>query len=423
MQAGFYGKAMRLLLAGLIAAALAVTAASAAEARWSAPQSIKAPSANTPAVAVNVHGEAVVAWTTASQGRTSVYVAVRSRGGRLRRHRVWSGRRWQAADVSVVIDARRRVTVAWAATRPGAKRQTVRYAYTTSGRWARARVVGHAAIQESLPPDRFPRLAVARDGDVLLAWDEADGPRVAWRLLGHRFGKPRRLSGAPRGPIGPIPAFDAAGSAYVSGKCTGIVFRTRAGRRSFGRPLAVAPGRALQFTLALAGRGQGLAGWIEGTCTTSEGEGDAPGTVFASILRDGAFQAPISLSAAGTLASRAAAVANPNGGGIVSWGDPQRGTFSAIVIPAGRLEETARLITDGVVPVASDGAGNQVFTRAFPFPPPALPEVLFVRPVAGGADEPAPSQSGQFAVSAPTGNGVALAYASARRLNLSVWRP
>jgi hypothetical protein len=411
---------MRRLLAGVAAALVVLTCATAAEARWSAPQSITAPSANGPAVAVNVHGEAAVAWTTANQGRTTVYVAVRSRGGRLRRHRVWSGRRWQAADVSVVIDARRRVTVAWAATRAGAKRQTVRYAYTTSGRWARARVVGHAVIQESLPPDRFPRLAVARDGTVLLAWDEASGPRVAWRLLGHQFGKPRRLSGAPRSPIGPIPAFDAGGTAYVSGRCTGFVIRTRPGRRSFGRPIAVAPGRALDFTLALAGRGQGLAGWIDGVCTTSEGEGDAPGGVFASILRDGTFQAPLSLSPAGTAAYRAGAVADPNGG-IVSWGDPQLGTFSAIVRRAGLLE--ARQITDGVVPVAADAAGNQVFTRAFSFPPPALTPVFFVRPVAGGADEPAPSQSGEYAVAAPTGSGVAIAYPSGRRLNISVWRP
>lgn len=412
---------MKLLLAGFAAALVALAGATAAEARWSAPQSVTAPSANDPAVAVNVHGEAAFAWTTASQGRTSVYVAVRSQGGRLRRHRVWFGRRWRAADVSVVIDARRRVTVAWAATRRGAKRQTLRYAYTTSGRWGRARVLGHAVIQESLPPDRFPRLAVARDGDVLLAWDEADGPRVAWRFLGHRFGKPRRLSGAPRGPIGPIPAFDAAGSAYVSGKCTGFVFRTGPRRRSFGRPIAVAPGRALGFTLALAGRGQGLAGWIDGVCTTSEGEGDAPGPVFASILRDGTFQKPLSLSPAGTLASRVAAVADPNGG-VVSWGDPQRGVFSAIVRRAGLLE-SARQITDSVVPVAADGGGDQVFTRALNFPPPALPPVLFVRPFGGGADEPAPSATGEYAVSAPTGRAVALAWPGTRQVNLSVWRP
>jgi hypothetical protein len=417
----FYTGAMKLLLAGLAAALVAPISASAAAARWSAPQAVTAPSANDPAAAVNVHGEAAVAWTTAGRGRTSVYVAVRSQGGRLRRHRVWSGRRWQATDVSVVIDARRRVTVAWAATRAGAERQTVRYAYTTSGRWARARVVGHAAIQESLPPDRFPRLAVARRGDVLLAWDQADGPRVAWRLLGHRFGKPRRLTGAPRGPIGPIPAFDAGGSAYVSGKCTGIVFRTRPGRRSFGRPTAVAPGRALGFTLALAGRGQGLAGWIGGACTTSAGEGDAPGLVLASILRDGTFQKPLSLSPAGTLASRAAVVADPNGG-IVSWGDPQRGVFSAVVRRAGLLE-SARQITDSVVPVAADGGGDQVFVRALDFPPPALPPVLFVRPFGGGADDPAPSATGEYAVSAPTGRAVVLAWPGTGQVNLSVWRP
>ena len=416
---------MKLLPAGLAAALVALTGATGAEARWSAPQSVPAPRAGPTAVGVNSGGDAAVAWATRSSSfRTSVYVAVRRNGDRPRRHRVWSSRRYRTADISVVIDRRRRVTVAWAGTRRGAQRQTLRAAYSTSGgRWSRVRVVGHAAILENLPPDRFPRLAVARDGRVLLAWDQAGGPRVVWRSPGRPFGKPRRLSGAPRSPIGPIPAFDAAGSAYISGKCSGSVFRTRPDRRRFGRPIAVAPGGALDFTLALSGRGQGLAGWIDGACTTSEGAGDTPGPVFASLLRDGTFQAPVSLSPAGTAAYRATAVADPIGGGIVSWGDPQLGTFSAIVLRAGRLEETARLITDGVVPVAADAGGNQVFTRAVPFPPPALPSVFYVRPVAGGADEPAPVQSGEYAVAVPTGSGVALAWATGRRVNLSVWRP
>ena len=415
---------MKLLPVGLAAALVVLTGATGAEARWSAPQSVPAPRAGPTAVEINSGGDAAVAWATRSSSfRTSVYVAVRRNGDRPRRHRVWSSRRYRTADISVVIDRRRRVTVAWAGTRRGAQRQTLRAAYSTSGgRWSRVRVVGHAAILENLPPDRFPRLAVAHDGRVLLAWDQAGGPRVAWRSPGRPFGKPRRLSGAPRSPIGPIPAFDAAGSAYVSGKCTSFVFRTRPGRRSFGRPIAVAPGRALRFTLSLSGRGQGIAGWIDGVCTTSEGEGDAPGPVFASLLRDGAFQAPLSLSPAGTAAYSATAVADPNGGGIVSWNDPQLGTFSAVLRPAGLLE-AARLISDGVVPVAADAAGNQVFVRMVLLPPSALTPVFFVRPFAGGADAPAPVQSGEYAVAAPTGSGVALMWTTTRRLNLSVWRP
>jgi hypothetical protein len=416
---------MKLLRAALAVVLVALTGASAVQARWSPPQSIPAPGASATAVAVNSRGDAAIAWATGTRAfRASVYVAVRKQGGTLRRHLVWSSRRYGTASISVVIDRRRRVTVAWAGTRRNASRQTVRAAYSTSsGRWSRVRVVGHAAILENLPPDRFPRLAAASDGRVLLAWDEPAGPRVAWRVPGHAFGAPRRLTGAPRSPIGPIPAWDAAGSAYVSGRCSGFVFRTRPGRRNFGRPITVAPGRALGFTLSLSGRAAGLAGWIDGVCTTSEGEGDTLGPVFASLLRDGTFQPPVSLSAAATAAYGVTAVADPAGGGIVSWGEVQRGTFSAIVVPAGRLEETARLITDGVVPVAADAGGNQVFTRAFPSPPPALPAVLYVRPVAGGADEPAPSQSGEYATAAPTGSGVALAYVSGRQLNLSVWRP
>jgi hypothetical protein len=201
------------------------------------------------------------------------------------------------------------------------------------------------------------------------------------------------------------------------------VLRTRANRRSFGRPIAVAPGPALDFTLSLSGRGQGLAGWVGGSCTADPAAGDVPGPVFASFLRDGAFQGPLTLSPAGTAAYGAATVGDPHaGGGIVSWlAYPQQAVFSIVLTRTGILEP-ARQITDAVVPVAVTGGGDQVFTRPF-FIPPARPPVLFVRPSGGGADEHAPVPSGEHAVAAPTGRRVALAWGTGRRLNVSVWRP
>jgi len=422
---------MRLLTAGISLVLLIVTGAafpSMAPAGWSAPQSVATADAYPSAVAVNARGDAAFAWARtrgnvrSGKFRTSVSVARRTKGGRLRAWRVWSRRRASVDGISVAVGKRGEVTVAWQAHRSQAPRNAVWASYTRRGRWTAPHVVGRSVVTEGLPPDRFPRLAVAPDRRVLLAWDAGDGPFVAWRPPGRGFGRAHHVSGAPTRPMGPIPAFDATGAAYLSGKCDVIVLRTRPRRRSFRRILEVSPSRGLEFTLSVVGRGQGLAGWLSGTCSTSEGEGDAPGPVFASVLRNGAFQRLLSLSPAGTFAYRATAVASPQGGGIASWAGPPGGVTSTVVTRDGILER-ARQITDGVVPVAADGGGDLVFSRALGFAPPALPPLFFVRPAPGGPDEPAPAPPSEYAVATPTGRAVAAVWTTPGRVNVSVWRP
>ena len=174
---------------------------------------------------------------------------------------------------------------------------------------------------------------------MLLGWDDyrppIDGPAVAWRAPGHRFGAPRALAHASLAPNGlaPIPAFDAAGGAYVSGRCNGFVFTAPPHRHRFGPPILVAPGlpnpgrgspwtprAALDFNLSLSARGEGLASWERGECSFDAAAGNTPGPTFASVLHDGKFGKPLALANNEYLSTGPEAVAVPGGGGIVSWG-------------------------------------------------------------------------------------------------------
>jgi hypothetical protein len=86
----------------------------------------------------------------------------------------------------------------------------------------------------------------------------------------------------------------------------------------------------------------------------------------------------------------------------------------------------------GPIALAADGGGDEVFSWPGAigyYPPPnLLNPAVFVRPAGGGADEPAPSRVGQFAVSTPVGRAVALAWNTSPTgagpiMELSVWRP
>jgi hypothetical protein len=340
---------------------------------------------------------------------------------------VWSSRGAGLNGLSVTLDRRGAGTVAWAVHRgQGDTPWTIRAAYTNrlAGRWTRARAVGRGAPARPVPP--YPRLAAGRDREVLLAWDGPARANVAWRRPGHRFGKPTALRHPRFRPIGPTPAFDAADTAYLSGRCTGFVLRTRPGGHRFGRAIMLGDVQALDFTLSVLGPGQGIASWIDGSCTFDVAAGPTPGPVFARVLRDGAFQVPLSLSAAGAQAYNSTGAADPEGGGTVSWSQLPGGPLTADLGPAG-VVGPARPVTGAAVPVAVTGGGDQVFTRThWSGGPPGAPGAFFVRPAGGGADEHAPVPYGDYgyAASTPTGRRVVLVLASEpRRLSLSVWRP
>jgi hypothetical protein len=374
---------------------------------------------------VNARGDAVVAWATPrGAARATVRVALRSQSGRLTRHRIWSSRGLTVDGISVVIDRRGEVTVAWSSTAgPGGHGDTVRATYRShGGRWATVRVVGHS-FDEPLPPERQPRLAVAPDGRVLLSWDarrhpfSAPGrPTVAWRDRGHRFGAAHALRGAPSG-LGPIPAFDAKGRAYVFGRCAGVVLSTAPGGERFQPPIVLAK-HALGFELALGRSGEGLATWVAGRCTSDPSAGSTLGPVRASVLHRGSFGAALALTGAAAQAADTTAAARPEGGGYASWAE-LAGSFSALIAPDGTIRGT-HAVPGGLVPHAFTRAGDQILTGQTTFPTSVVQGGVQVVPAGSSSAEAAPTTFGRLAVASPTGRAAAIVWGA---LDLSVWRP
>jgi hypothetical protein len=295
-----------------------------------------------------------------------------------------------------------------------------------SGRWARPQVIGHS-YDEPLAPVGSPQLAVALDGRVLLAWNRSDEwpgpgrPTVAWRNRGHGVGAARALKDAPKG-LGPIPAFDADGRAYISGRCSGVVLRTAPGARRFRAPIVLA-NNALAFDLALGQPGEGFATWIDGFCTRDPAAGSVLGPVRASVLHAGAFEAPVALSEPSAQAVNTTAAAAPAGGGIASWAE---GTdvFSTQIGPDGTVG-TAQPVAGGLVPHTITASGDLIVTGATTFPTASWVQGgVQVVPAGSGMAEPAPVTAGELAVAAPTGRAAALAWSvGAGIIELSVWRP
>ncbi|HMD56701.1 MAG TPA: hypothetical protein VKG82_04455 [Solirubrobacteraceae bacterium] len=433
------------MFAATLAAVLMLSlCSSVAFAGWSAPQSFGVSRYATTAVAVDARGDAAVAWATRGSPsigprfRTSVHVTVRSANGRLSTRTVWSSNDAEPLGVSVVLTASE-VTVAWGSfNRAGTG--TVRAAYgPLIGRWCQPRAIGRISVPAFYPPVPWvPHLAVASDGEVLLAWShwngkygheqERRGAAVAWRAPGRRFGAPQVL---PDAPGGAVPQFDARGTAYLYGYCSGLVPIAPAHTHRFGRTVVLMPRQALAFDLSLTGSGRGLATWIAGECSFDAAAGNTPGPVFASVLSAGAFGKPLELTPADTAAFYSNAVATP-GGGTVNWatyGPHGSETFS-LQIGTDGLSGATQQITGGLIALTADGGGDQVFG---PVPVPSTPIALvaspvFVRPAGGGADQPGPGRPGQVAVAAPVGRAVVWAWnasptGAGSTMVLSVWRP
>lgn len=436
-----------------------------ADAGWSAPRTVAASSTGPTAVAVDARGDVALAWATrppASAMRlygTSVHVAVVLANGRAASRTVWSSATARTLRVAVAL-GHGEATLAWVADARGERLEgaTVRAAYgPLLGRWKAARVMGHWT-DFGPPANRYPRLAVSPAGEVLLVWDDnrpaIDAPVAAWRAPGHGFGRPASLLGSARvrlevpHELGPIPVFDAAGNAYVWGSCDGIVVSAPAANHRFGRPVTVAAAPVLSFGLSVSAAGRGVAGWVHGVCTTDEAAGDTPGPVFASVLGGGRFGAALALSSAGTEAPVASTVTAPGGGGTVSWpqlvSEPGSGGIystsqldHAVQIgPSGALG-AATVLTGGLVPVAVDGAGDQVLaaprrsdedTVQGPLVEEKIPVGAAVLPAGGGPAQPAPSPNGLLATADPLGRAIALAWSpsptgAGPTMDLSVWRP
>jgi len=445
---------VRTILAVAAVNAALLFSASSANAGWSAPQRLAMGEPSSVALATDARGDAaVVASRCSHRSCEGVYVTVRLASGKLATHRL-SARGVPAA----VIIGQGEVTVAWtvasrnALALPGGfSPETLRAAYAPlAGPWTSAQTIGGWTATSYPPPGFQPHLAAGLNGDVLLAWDDytspVDGPAIAWRAWGHRFSPARPLarppearslrSGAPNG-FGPIPAFDAGGSAYVSSPCDGIVFSAPRQSHRFGRPVLVAPPARLPFeplpglgfNLSLGGAGQGLASWVRGACSFDAAAGNAPGPVFASTLHAGKFGPPLALTSPAVQAGNSTAIASAVGNGVISWlpltSPPS--AFSAQISLEG-VPGSIEQVTGQLLPVAIDGAGDQLLARSgLPWAgsPAIQSQGLVMRPASGGPDQPAPSSSGWFATAAPRGHGAALAWTGGPHsgLTLSVWRP
>jgi hypothetical protein len=317
------------------ACAVATLAAAPAHATWTQPQSLASPGAGDAALAVDGHGDAVVAWASTRVVKrrysSAVHVAVRSAKGTVRTYRVWRRDRAEVLGVSAVIDRRGRITVAWQDwDRTDRLPPKVRAVF--------GRVGGHFSRVQPVSSgghDIGPTLAVAPDGTVLMVLKTArirhsqEFFSAAWHRAGHRFGAPRALTGSRDAPIEFQPvhaAFDGLGNAYAWGSCNASVFRAPVGSRRFGTPMVLA-GQVLGFSVSLRGPGDGLASWVSGRCSTGVEDGDVYGPVNASTLHAGAFGDP-TIVAPDVQAAGTHAIALPAGEGVIVYDTPAGPTYA-----------------------------------------------------------------------------------------------
>ncbi len=305
---------------------------------------------------------------------------------------------------------------------------------TISGRWNIGWTNGR--------PSAHPSLALSPDGTVLVAWNGCLTQRACYGVIGEGYAqqrvlvawhRPGRPSGPPTvvraAPLGSVAQFDAAGTAYLSARCSGTVAVAPAHRRRFSRTI-VTRGPAKSFTLSLSGAGRGLAAWVAGACSFDETTPPQPGSVLVSLLRARRFATPFALAAPAESANAVATAA----GATVSWSvrtangveEPFSAQLDATGLP-GATQQGA----SAVIPITADGHGDVVlrggraantYGPGAPSPGP-LAGKLFVRPSGGGPDQPAPAPFGEV-VAAPFGGAIALIWSpDATKLALSIWRP
>ena len=323
-------------LAALVAGLLLFGAAPSL-ATWSTPRSVNSPGGS---LATDGRGDVALAWEggvrRCSHSRCTyeglVKVAFGRSTGPLVTHTVWRHANASAYGVTVVLDARGELTVAWVDAHPNIDGQhTVRSAFRTlAGHWSAVQAVGDSSRLNPLLPEDYvdPRLAVAPDREVLLTWNAGEVFKApgrlaqAWRRPGHCFGPTAeyRLNGAGMGDQTPV--FDSGGSAHVYGVLTytpphgrsgsnAVMLSTAAHSHRFGAPVVVAPsGGALVVSFSAAG--QAIAAWLN-----PAGQLQPPASPYARVMLHGTLGAPVRLPSYGTKA--VTAVAANGGGGSVGW--------------------------------------------------------------------------------------------------------
>lgn len=262
--------AIRTATAVVLAGAV-IGAAQASAAGWSAARSFSAPRApaSGQVLALDGRGSAAVLWTSRSPARLRLTGLP---GGRATATRTLGGA--PTGQTALVLDRFGEATAAWV--RSG--RLYAAHGALTAGAWrAPQRLAASAAAD--------PVLAVASDGDVLLAWTSTRTGRisVARRSRGHGFGasltlrRPRAvlLGGTPAGRTGV--AFDPRRRAWLWNSCDGAVRVTGPDARRFALVQA-APSRVVGLSLSVtSGTTEGRIAWADGRCATDPAAGPTPG--------------------------------------------------------------------------------------------------------------------------------------------------
>ena len=416
------------------------------------------------ALATDGRGDVALAWVGAvrrcSHSRCSydgrVQVAFGRSTGPFVTRTVWQHANTNAYGVTVVLDARGELTVAWVDAHPNIDGQrTVRAAYRTpAGRWSAVQAVGHSSrLNPLLPVDHVdPRLAVAPDREVLLTWNAGEvftAPgrlAQAWRRPGHRFGPTAqyRLNGAGMGDQTPI--VDSGGAAHVYGvlayarphgrsASNAVMLSTAAHSRRFGTPLTIAASTGA-VAVSFSAVGQAIAAWLH------NGGFEAPGLPEARLMLRGIFGAPVTLPSDAT--NSVTAVAANGGGGSVGWvPEPLSASPDNVMVAtadASGVFSLPSVQADRLVPVARDGFGDtllkepDVSSGSYALAGSPFASPVAVQPLTGGALEPSPmprtqspfaqsSAATAFATAAPVGRGAAIAWPLANKLAIATWRP
>lgn len=422
--------------------------------------------------ATNARGDVALAWPNVrSVGRppnwwydSSVKVALGGPTGRIVTHTVWRRAHSLIASVTVALDARGELTVAWieepSSTGASNGSLTVRALYrTASGRWSAPQAVvrsGTAFYYAHL------ELAVAPGGEVLLTWNagSAAGIDAAWRSPGHAFGAASIVSGSKNAAIfDPTPVFDPGGGAHVYGtgvtstprpappkpppRTRGVMLSTAAHSHRFGAPVIIVPPPADGLVVSFSAPGQALAAWLREPYPY---DSESPwGSPYARVMLHGSWSAPVALEphSEGNVVT---AVAGRGGGGSVGWlvGMPPRLPMMATADATGRFSGSSTPASD-LVPVARDGAGDVVlqdillpeeWRDGITSTSPISVSPVAIEPLAGGAPESSPlapfvgtpltlSLSAFATAEAFVGRGAALVWQNGAtgQIAISTWRP
>jgi hypothetical protein len=379
------------------------------------------------AVAAGASGDAAAVWVAGTRPDVrAVRVAIRrGRSGSWSAPLLRSAGGLSVGGVALVVARTGEVTVAWI-DQVGGGHRTVRSAYRTpTGSWSAVQAVGLASPLHYA----YPRLAVAGDGTVALAYNagirSAPGMAVAWRWPGRPFGP---ITAVPGGQLSePTLAFDASGRAFLAGTALcdnesqshGVLLSAPASSHRFDRPRTITPHPATEVRFALTAAGSGIAAWLGGGCSTSELLGGPVSVRPVTTTRAGPVDtlAPASANDLQIVAASAGVeltftgyVDHPLGAVFLAHVNPD-GTTGAPQVPA-----------DDWMPVAADAAGDQVVQTAVA-PNYGPSHALAVRAANSTTVEPSPLTGPGFwtAAASPTGRTLIAASTLQGTLQVATW--